>query len=160
MFLYATINVGNAKGEIYMQTNEKEEIVEAQEIPEEKKESKGAKALRAYRESLTPEQKQANIEKARETRLANAKEKREIEVATRTLMNQKYRYRNKDGKLEYGNGYEARANALFLEVVSRGKNMIGAEKQLNLYLGENKEEEDLSAKTINVVFIEDQHITV
>lgn len=136
-----------------------DEIIEEPEIKPEKK-SKGQLALEKYRNNLTPEQKQANIEKARETRLANYKEKKEIEIATRTLMSQKFKYRDHTGKLTYGNGFEARANALFLEVVGRGKNMIGAEKQLNQYLGETKEDENINAGTINVVFVQGQNIEI
>ena len=135
-----------------------EEVIEPE--VEEKKETKGSLALKKYRENLTPEQKQANLLKAQETRQKNLQEKREIEVATRALMSQKFRFRDHTGKLTFGNGYEARVNALFKEVIGHGKNMIGAEKQLNLYLGEDKEQESSGAKQINVVFIQGQEINI
>lgn len=141
-------------------TVEAEVIEEEQEITEEKPKNKGQLALENYRNNLTPEQKQANIEKAKETRQKNQEEKRQIELATRALMNQRFKYRDHTGKLTYGNGYEARANALFLEVVGRGKNMIGAEKQLNNYLNEDKQEEDKTSNQIQVVFIQGQEINL
>lgn len=134
-----------------------EEIVEVEEVEEE---NKGAKALAEYRKNLTPEQKQANIAKAQETRQKNQEEKRQIELATRALMSQKFKFRDHTGKITYGNGYEARANALFLEVVGRGKNMIGAEKQLNNYLNEDKQEEEKGSNQIQVVFIQGQEINI
>ena len=142
-----------------MSIDENIEVVEA-EVEPPKTKSKGCIALENYRKNLTPEQKKANIQKAQETRLATLKEKREIEIATRALMKQKFKYRNHEGQLTYGNGYEARANALFLEVVKRGKNMIGAEKQLNNYLNEENPTEENTNKKINVVFIKGQEINI
>jgi hypothetical protein len=141
-----------------VKTTEIEEVIEP-EVEDDKK-TKGEKALEEYRKNLTPEQKKANVLKAQETRQKNLQEKREIEVATRVLMSQKFKFRDHTGRLTFGNGFEARANALFKEVVNHGKNMIGAEKQLNLYLGENKEEENTASKQINVVFIQGQEINI
>lgn len=141
-----------------VKTTEIEEVIEP-EVEDDKK-TKGEKALEEYRKNLTPEQKKANLLKAQETRQKNLQEKREIEVATRVLMKQKFKFRDHTGRLTYGNGYEARANALFKEVVNHGKNMIGAEKQLNLYLGENKEDDNTASKQINVVFIQGQEINI
>lgn len=139
-----------------MQENQEIEVLEAEEVKEERKKKKGELALEEYRKNLTPEQRQASLDKARETRQKNQEEKRQIALATRALMSQKFKYRDHTGKLTYGNGYEARANALFLEVVGRGKNMIGAEKQLNNYLNEEKEEENIVNNQINVVFFPGQ----
>lgn len=141
-----------------VKTTEIEEVIEPE--VEDNKKTKGEKALEEYRKNLTPEQKKANVLKAQETRQKNLQEKREIEVATRVLMSQKFKFRDYTGRLTYGNGFEARANALFKEVVNHGKNMIGAEKQLNLYLGENKEVENNVTNQINVVFVAGQEINI
>lgn len=93
--------------------------------------------LQKFWENATKEQKVAIREQAAITRHENAQEKREIQKATEKLMKKMYRFKDATGKIVIGNGYEARANAMYKEVVSRGKNMVQADKQLQSYLGED-----------------------
>lgn len=135
------------------------QVIEEAKTPEKEK-SKGTLALEEYRNNLTPEQKEANIEKAKTTRKENQEKKKEIEIAAKVLMKQKFKFRDANGKINYGNGYAARISALTTEVLTRGKNMIGAEKQLNQYLGENKEEEKGSSNEIKIIMVQGQEINI
>lgn len=107
------------------------------EVFEAKEAEKQENSLKTFWKNVTEEQKLAIREKAAITKHENAVEKREIQKATEKIMNQKYRFKDATGRIVVGNGYEARANAMYKEVVSRGKNMVQADKQLQSYLGED-----------------------
>lgn len=140
-----------------MEENTKLEVAEA-EVVEVDKSDKSAR-MKEFWDSMTPEQRRSFIEKTNEAKALAHKEKKEIEIATKFLMKQKFRYRNAEGKIVIGNGYEARANAMFKEVVERGKNMVAADKQLQSYLGEDKVENQVNNQ-INVVFQVGQEIDI
>ena len=107
------------------------EVLETEEVTKKKS------PLQEFWEKATDEEKLAIRQKAAISKHDNAQEKREIQKATEKLMNKKYRFKDATGKIVIGNGYEARANAMYKEVVSRGKNMVQADKQLQSYLGED-----------------------
>ncbi len=72
----------------------------------------GKKALEEYRKNLTPEQKKANIEKAKETKKKNFEEKKNMEKALNIALSKKYKWKNEKGQIQYGDGFEAAAARL------------------------------------------------
>lgn len=113
---------------------EESEVFEAQEVKSEKS------PLEQFWENASEEQKVAIRAKAAMTKHENAEEKNAIRKATEKIMNKQYRFKDATGKIVIGNGYDARANAMYKEVVSRGKNMVQCDKQLQSYLGEDEQQ--------------------
>ena len=99
---------------------------------------KQGKSLRDFWDNASEEEKALVQQKAAIARHENAQERREIQKAAEKIMNKQYRFKDVYGHIVTGSGYEARANAMFKEVVNRGKNMVSADKQLQSYLGEDQ----------------------
>lgn len=97
------------------------------------------KALEEYRKNLTPEKKKETIEKSKKTRKKNIEKNRTLKKAVNYALNRKFKWKDEEGKIKYGDGYDAiAANMVTIAMGRKGKtaDSINAAKEISKYTDE------------------------
>lgn len=97
------------------------------------------KALEEYRKNLTPEKKKETIEKSKKTRKKNIEKNRTLKKAVNYALNRKFKWKDEEGKIKYGDGYDAiAANMVTIAIGRKGKtaDSINAAKEISKYTDE------------------------
>lgn len=97
------------------------------------------KALEEYRKNLTPEKKKEAIEKSKKTRKKNIEKNRTLKKAVNYALNRKFKWKDEEGKIKYGDGYDAiAANMVTIAMGRKGKtaDSINAAKEISKYTDE------------------------
>lgn len=98
-------------------------------------------ALAEYRKNETVEQKEERLSKALATRKENKEKEKAITKQVNRLLKAKWKYKDNEGNVKYGNGAAVIAATMMQDAITvGGRNTTAAQKQILQLAGELEEE--------------------
>lgn len=98
-------------------------------------------ALAEYRKNETVEQKEERLTKALATRKENKEKEKAITKQVNRLLKAKWKYKDNEGNVKYGNGAAVIAATMMQDAITvGGRNTTAAQKQILQLAGELEEE--------------------